>query len=250
MRLLRFTLRAMLLVPWLLGGLLTLALLYYPVFKVGRGETIVRGWSRVLLRWCCGVRCEVSGQPIMEGSVLWTSNHVSWVDIFVINSVRASIFVAKKEVREWPLIGWLAAGVGTLFLDRAYRQAVREIGQAVEIHFRRGRSVGLFPEGTTTDGMRLLPFRSGLFAPAVDAGVPVQPVALVFTQDGRRSSRAAFTGDQSLMANIWCILSTPGLLVKLYFLPVLEMHEGADQTVRRSQVARMAEQAVRNVVEI
>ncbi|CAM4312031.1 lysophospholipid acyltransferase family protein [Kerstersia similis] len=249
MRFLRFTLRAMLLVPWLMSGLLTVALLY-PVFMAGRGEGIVRGWSRILMRWCCGVRCEVVGQPLLKGPVLWTSNHVSWVDIFIINSVRASIFIAKKEVRQWPLIGWLAAGVGTLFIDRGYRQAVREVGQAVEIHFRRGRSVGLFPEGTTTDGMRLLPFRSGLFAPAVDAGVPVQPVALVFMQNGRRSSRAAFTGDQSLMANIWCILSTPRMFVRIEFLPVLQMPEDADHTVRRAQIARMAEQSVRQVVEV
>lgn len=247
MKRLRFTLRAMLLVPWLLGGLLTVALLF-PLFMRGRCEWIVRGWSRVLL-CCCGVRREVVGQPVYDGPVLFTSNHVSWVDIFVINSVRVCVFVAKKEVRSWPLVGWLAAGVGTLFIDRTQRQAVRETAQAVETKLREKRSVGLFPEGTTTDGFRLLPFRSGLFAPAVDAGVPVQPVALLFMRDGQRSSHAAFIGEQSLMENIWCILSTPGLLVRVEFLPVLDTAAEGDQTMMRARVARAAEQSIKAVVE-
>src|SRR3546814_2777003 len=86
----------------------------------------------------CGIRVVESGDPVLSGPVLWVANHVSWVDIFVVNSVRATAFVAKSEIRGWPLIGWLAAGAGTLFIERGQRHAVHAVGESVQARFRQG----------------------------------------------------------------------------------------------------------------
>ena len=157
----------------------------------------------------------------MTGPVLLVANHVSWIDIFVLNSARATSFVAKSEIRSWPVIGWLVAGAGTLFIERGQRHAVHAMGESMQARFRQGDAVGLFPEGTTSEGSELRPFHASLFEPARAAAVEIQPVALRFLQHGQRSGFAAFIGDESLVANLWRVMGTTGLSVEVVFLPPL-----------------------------
>ena len=229
---------------WVLLGLLT-ELLIFPVLRRSRRRRIVGAWSRVLLR-LCGIRVRCLGTPQPSGAVLWVANHVSWVDIFVLNSVRTTSFVAKSDIRRWPVIGLLVAWAGTLFIDRGHRHAVRAANAQMVACFAQGDAVGLFPEGTTTDGMDVKSFHAGLFDAAIQAGVPTQPVALRMLRQGRRAPELSFVGDQTLVANLWCLLGARGVTVECDFLTPLPALNG----LSRGELARHAHAAIRGAVHV
>jgi len=212
----RFTLRVIPVVVWLLLGLLTVTLVF-PCVPVRWRGALNQRWSRVLMA-LCGVKIRVLGSAVLRAPVLWVANHVSWIDIFCLNRVRCTAFVAKREIRAWPVIGCLVAGAGTIFIERGNRQALRHVGEAMQQRLRCGEAVGLFPEGTTSTGFDVMPFHASLFEAAIRTQVDVQPVALRFTHHGVRSDVAAFTGDQTLVANMWRLLGTTGICVELVFL--------------------------------
>ncbi|MFC4296631.1 MULTISPECIES: lysophospholipid acyltransferase family protein [Castellaniella] len=227
---------------WILLGLLT-ELAVFPALGRARRRRVVRGWSRGLMR-LCGVRVRRMGVPVERGAVLWVANHVSWVDIFVLNSVRTTSFVAKSDIRRWPVIGLLVAWAGTLFIDRRHRHAVRDAGRQMRGCFDQGDAVGLFPEGTTTDGSDVLPFHAGLFDAAVQAGVPTQPVALRFLRRGRRAPELAFVGEQTLVANLWFLLSAWGVSVECDFLAPIPAADG----LTRAELSRRTQAAIGEAV--
>lgn len=244
MNLLRFIARLCLVVPWISLGLLVIALVYPWLRSVPARAWINRHWSRCLMAMC-GVSISREGQVRMDGPVLWVANHVSWIDIFVVNAVRATAFVAKSEIRSWPVAGWLAVGAGTLFIDRSQRHAVHDMGSAIQKCFDRGEAVGLFPEGTTTEGFDLRPFHASLFEPARQAAVDIQPVALRFFHRGERSSFAAFVGEETLVANLWRVLGTTGLSVEVVFLPILSTAPTEDgETPTRLQLSHAAREVI------
>jgi len=240
-----FPFRLTLLVTWLSGGLLAVVLAF-PVLGLGPRQWMIRHWSRALMA-CCGVTIRYRGKPKREGAVLWVSNHVSWVDIFVMDSVRAVSFIAKSDIRKWPVLGWLVAGAGTLFIERGRRHAVRAVGHQMSERFARGEAVGLFPEGTTSTGLDVSTFHSSLFEPALRAGVDVQPVALLFLHNGQRTTRYAFVGEQTLVHNIWNLLTATGTVVELVFCPVTSAAECAE--LGRAHLALRSEQMIREVVK-
>ena len=245
MKVLRFTLRASLIVCWILCGLLIIALTY-PWIGLSARLWAKKYWSKVLLG-LCGVRVTRQGAPVLQGGVLWTVNHISWLDIFVLNCVRATAFVAKSEIRHWPLIGWLAAGAGTIFIERASRHAVHKVGLAMQTHFARAQAVGLFPEGTTSSGFDLLPFYANLFEPARKAAVQIQPVALLYFHHGRRSDLAAFVGEQTLVDSLWRVLSASGLSIEVHFLPLVAQ-ANTTSLPSRAELARLTRQVLSEVV--
>jgi len=245
LKVLRFALRAVLVTFWILCGLLIIALMY-PWIGLSRRLWIKKYWSKILLG-LCGLRVSQQGDPVLQGGVLWVVNHISWLDIFVLNCVRSTAFIAKSEIRHWPLIGWLAAGAGTIFIERASRHAVHKVGHAMQAHFAREQAVGLFPEGTTSSGFDLLPFYANLFEPARKAAVQIQPVALLYFQQGRRSDVAAFVGEQTLLDSLWCVLSTSDLAVEIHFLPII-LEAGATSPAPRAELGRLAREAIATVV--
>src|SRR3546814_665140 len=136
-----FVLRIIVFTVWVLLGLLCIAIVY-PFASAALRAGITRRWSRVLLV-LCGVKTRVMGRPGAGGAALWVANHVSWVDVFVLNSVRGVSFISKDDVRKWPVIGWLVAGAGTAFLARGRRHAVRDAAEQMSLRFARGEVVGL-----------------------------------------------------------------------------------------------------------
>ncbi len=245
MKLLRFTLRVVLVTCWILCGLLIIALTYPWIGLSGR-LWAKKYWSKILLL-LCGVRVTQRGAPVLHGGVLWVVNHISWLDIFFLNGVRATAFIAKSEIKRWPLLGWLVAGAGTIFIERASRHAVHKVGLAMQAYFAREQAVGLFPEGTTSPGFDLLPFYANLFEPARKAAVQIQPVALLYFHQGRRSDLAAFVGEQTLLESVWCILSASGLSVEMHFLPII-LEAGAESPPPRAELGRLAREAIATVV--
>ena len=245
MKLLRFFVRASIALCWVLVGLLLIATTFVWIGLRGRLRT-KQWWSKVLLR-LCGIRVSQSGQPLLEGPVLWVVNHVSWLDIFVLNCVRATAFVAKSEIKSWPLIGWLAQGADTIFIERASRHAVHKVGEAMQKRFERGQVVGLFPEGTTSQGFSVLPFYANLFEPARKSGAHIQPVALRFYHHGRRSDFAAFVGEQTLLQNMWEVLGGTGVSIEMSFLPVI--WDGTEPAPVRAELSRHSRQLIAEALQ-
>ncbi|WP_454693079.1 lysophospholipid acyltransferase family protein [Achromobacter aegrifaciens] len=246
MKLLRFVLRLFLVVPWILIGLLCVGLVY-PLIGPKSRAWLNRHWSRCLMAFC-GLRVVLKGEPRLTGPVLLVANHVSWIDIFVLNSARATSFVAKSEIRSWPVIGWLVAGAGTLFIERGQRHAVHAMGESMQARFKQGDAVGLFPEGTTTEGFELLPFHASLFEPARSAAIEIQPVALRFLQHGKRSGYAAFVGEESLVANLWRVLGVTGLAVEVVFLPPVAARHPDGSLPTRLELSHQARDAILSVL--
>lgn len=238
-----FTLRLAALLVLVVAGLFCIACIY-PLAS-GRVQSAIGScWARVLLR-ICGMRLFIRGKPPLQGAGLWVANHVSWLDIFVLNSVRQTAFVAKHELRRWPVLGWLIAGAGTVFVDRSQRHAVKHAAEAMQARFARDEIIGLFPEGTTSPGLSVLPFYASLLEPALKAGAPVQAVALLYTHHGGRSPLAAYAGNDTLLANLWRVLGTTGLAVEAVFQEVV--HTNAPGMTRHQLSATLHEQLARVV---
>jgi 1-acyl-sn-glycerol-3-phosphate acyltransferase len=249
-------------------GLLYAALLFPWIGRRWRDAAVIT-WSRLLLL-IIGVRLESAGLPPQpnaplpspargrgaggEGGgaatppslgALLLINHTSWLDVFSIAAVVPARFVAKAEIGRWPVFGWLAIVVGTLFVERGRRHAVMRTNQAVAERLRSGQLIGIFPEGTTTDGSRLLPFHANLVQPAIDLGVPLRPVGVRFTQRGEYSRVAMFVGEMNLMQSLWRIVTAPHLAVELHWLPALE-----PPPANRHQAARAARAAIAQALHV
>lgn len=206
----------------------------FPLVSTDRRRWLKRRWSRQLVGML-GLRLEFDGAPQpLQGLVV--ANHISWLDVFVINALHPVAFVAKDDVLDWPLIGWLAARNDTAFLARGSRRAAHAVGQRVTGMLAAGVPVAVFPEGTTTEGDGVLPFRGALLQGAVDAGSAIQPLALRYVADGRRSLAAAYCGDTSLATSLWRIAAASRLTVVCARLDPLDARAGD----RRELAARCA----------
>jgi 1-acyl-sn-glycerol-3-phosphate acyltransferase len=149
------------------------------------------------------------------------------MDIFVLNAIQPSHFIAKSEVRDWPIIGWLCTRAGTLFIERASRQGANTINQQIIEKLSRGERVGLFPEGTTTDGSRVGTFRPALLQPAVDASAMVSPVTIRYQDNqGNLSLNAPFTGDTTLIESIWNMLNGQRIIANVTFSQSIQASGG------------------------
>lgn len=180
----------------------------------------VRNWSRQCMR-VCGVRLTVHGAErfFAQGGRFMVGNHVSWLDIFAVNSVHAVRFVAKEEVRSWPAIGWLAARAETVFIKRGNRRSSQQVRETLLGIFAENDCAVVYPEGTSTDGTELKPFRSNLFETAVVSGQAVWPIAVYYPRaDGSPNTDMAFYGDLSLWQSFCRILPQRQSEVALYFL--------------------------------
>ena len=225
-----------------LWGFLVAGLLF-PLLPARTSNALVQFWSRVLLL-VLGLRLELhldarAGAIAATRGSLLVINHISWVDVFVIAAVTPARFVAKAEIARWPLLGRFARAVGTVFVERRRHHAVAHVNHAVTARLRAGQSIGIFPEGTTTDGSQLLRFHANLVQPAIDARAPVIPLALQYRQDGMPTRAAAFIGEMNLIESMWRILVTPRLTAQLHWLPALDGKQD-----NRHAIARRARAAI------
>ena len=194
----------------LLGGWWTIRTQFAQLTQAER-EVRVQLWAREFLRiWRIGL--EVRGQPPAQGPLLLVANHISWLDILVLHAAGFCRFVSKSEVRRWPVIGLMASGAGTLYIERASRRDALRVVHHTRDALLRGEVVAVFPEGTTSDGRTLLPFHANLIQAAISAHAPVQPVALEFidAQSGQPSMAPIYIDDQTLVGSVWRTLTTPG----------------------------------------
>ncbi len=166
-----------------------------------------------------GVALEVRGRPPATGPMLLAANHISWLDILVMHAARHCRFVSKAEVRRWPLVGTLATGAGTLYIERESRRDAMRVVHKVAESLAHGDIVAVFPEGTTSDGRDLLPFHGNLIQAAISADAPVQPVALSFIDTATRepSFTPCYIGDDTLVGSVWSMLSGPAVTAIVHY---------------------------------
>ena len=204
----------------------------HPIFQRTK-----QGWLRGLA-YLTGAEVVVRGEPVTE-RVLWVANHVSWLDIGVLGGVGVPRFLSKIEVKNWPIIGWLATQSGTLYIDRG--QSGETAAEAVRQALVQGDRVALFPEGTTTDGKNVNRFFARIFAPALDTETPVQPVVLRYVdQQGRAVDAVPYVGKQTLLSNIWWVTGLPRFKAQVHFLAPI-----ATQGLDRKAVALQCEELIR-----
>lgn len=201
----------------LLVGLLTIFFVF-PRMSQQQKELRVQLWSLAMLKRL-GIRLQVRGHPAPQGPVLLAANHISWLDITALHAARYCRFVSKADVKRWPLIGLLASGVGTLFIQRESRRDALRVVHHMSESLRAGDVLAIFPEGTTSDGEHLLPFHANLLQAAIVAEVPVQPVALQFvdTRTGQRSLAPCYVGDDTLLVSVWRTVRARGITAQIIF---------------------------------
>lgn len=198
-------------------GSATVALIY-PWIGERRRLALKQRWSRQLLGML-GVQVRYRGALATDAGLpngLIIANHISFLDIFVVNTIAPTAFVSKNDVRNWPLIGWLSARTDTLFLERGSRSAAQRARENLVTHLRCGKRVALFPEGTTTRGDTVLPFHSALLQSAIDAEATVTPIALRYrANDGSHSTAPAYVDDISLLECLRSIASEKQLYAEV-----------------------------------
>jgi 1-acyl-sn-glycerol-3-phosphate acyltransferase len=210
------TLAKLRLVLHLLHGVWTVATRFPRMSETGKVEAN-RAWSLKLLR-LAGMRLIVhNDEARLDHGALVVSNHISWVDIYVINAWRPTPFVSKAEVRAWPVVGWLAHQLGTVFIQREKRSDAKRIMHELASRLSAGELMCVFPEGTTSDGLALLPFHSNMFQAAVSAQCPVQPICLLYEDaQGRQSTAPAYIDDMSLAQSLDALLRGGPITAHLY----------------------------------
>lgn len=222
-----------------LKGMLVCAVVFPWLDHAARNAQIRRWSTRVLGLFNVTVRQSATSVPVLETAVV-VANHISWLDIFVILSLHPSHFVAKAEIRSWPLAGWLAQKAGTVFISRGSRRDLRHIFKGLVHSLQKGERVAFFPEGTTAAQGTLLPFHANLFEAAIDAHVPVQPFALSYQgSDGGHHPSVDFIGEMTFAESIALILNGPPVIATLDILSPI-----SSAGAHRRELAQAAEQTV------
>ena len=190
---------------------------HFPRASAHQRLELNRAWSLRMLQ-LCGMRLVVhnDGARLDEG-VLVVANHISWIDIYVINAWRPTPFLSKAEIRRWPVVGWCAEQLGTVFIQREKRSDAKRIMHDLANRLNTGELMCVFPEGTTSDGVQLLPFHANMFQAAVSASRPVQPVCMMYEDaQGRQSTAPAYIGEMSLGESLNALLRGGPLTAHVY----------------------------------
>lgn len=222
-------------------GLLIAAFIFPWVTSASR-DRCIKQWSGKLLailRIQVDFRMQTGAGSFPAALIV--ANHVSWLDIFVINSQYPCRFVAKADIRSWPALGWLAAQGGTIFIARGRQREVRRVYEGLVTSLQAGESIAFFPEGTTAAQGSVLPFHPNLFEAAIEARVPVQPYALRYIDEhGTLHHAADFIGDTTFVDSMFLIMKARRMTAQLIMLPSM-----ATSGAHRRELAQQA----RGVIE-
>ncbi|MBU3593854.1 1-acyl-sn-glycerol-3-phosphate acyltransferase [Polynucleobacter sp. 71A-WALBACH] len=230
-------------------GVCTLSLVF-PFLDRRNKHRAIQKWSKHLLR-IFNIELIVQDGALL-GNIphLIAANHISWLDIHVINAFKPICFVAKSEVEGWPIFGWMAKQLGTLFIKRDSARDVRQVvNQMAEV--LKADSVCIFPEGTSTAGESVLPFKPNLFETAILAQTPVFPLALQYLSKttGNRSESPAFIGEMGLLESMSNIIKNRALEAKITILPAFPWSQQTIIPADRKQVASYCENFIAKTLE-
>jgi 1-acyl-sn-glycerol-3-phosphate acyltransferase len=211
-------------VAWIVALFLLCVPLHY-LWKLFGAPSPWPRWFLGQVGRAAGMRVRVIGRPL-ERDVLFLANHLSWLDILIVAGASGAAFVAKQEVADVPVVGWLAGLNNTVFVARTERSGVRGQADALRAALATGQPVALFPEGTTDGGPDILPFRPSLLASLFPPlpGVRVQPIALDY---GAASHHLAWIGEETGLANVRKVLARRGTVpIVLHFLAPVDPANG------------------------
>lgn len=199
----------------------------FPRADLEKKGRIIQTWAGKLVAWL-GIKVVVTGMEHVanpavhacgvtpgEKGRLVVSNHVSFLDIFTLDSVLPSGFVAKAEIAKWPVFGGIAKAVGTIFIERGNKKALLGIGANMKAAIEAGRTLLMFPEGTTSNGTGLLKLHANLFDAAAKTGADVIPVVLRYKSRGEITTAPAYVGKTGLFECLWNVVNTPDLTVEV-----------------------------------
>lgn len=196
----------------------------FPFYSWPRRFAAIKRWSRGILH-IVRLRLTVRGSlPAGAVPTLIVSNHVSWLDMWVVNSVVPVRFVSKADVRRWPVLGFLVTRAGTIFIERSKRHDTARTNRTMVEALLRREHVAIFPEGTTTDGTEVKPFHASLFQPALGAGARVVVLSLRYVnRDGSTNLNASYAGERSLWQSVQLILAHRSLRAELCFAGTIDV---------------------------
>ncbi len=216
----------------------------FPGATQERRREIMRWWSTKLLR-VLAIEVVVEGEPpSADAAAMMAPNHVSWIDTFAVCSVHPTRFIAKSEIRDWPIAGWVALRSGTIFIRRAKRHDTARINEVVHAALEAGDSVGYFPEGTTSEGDRLGKFHSSLFEPAVANRAVVHPLAIRYEYpDGTLCRAMSFAGELTFVQSLGRVARQKRVVARLAFAAPID-----PAGLTRREVARMAQERVASLL--
>ncbi|HXH72945.1 MAG TPA: lysophospholipid acyltransferase family protein [Mariprofundaceae bacterium] len=200
-----------------------LAILFLPLKQKRHSafqQRLIAWWLADLCR-IMHVRMCIRGKPVSEPALL-VANHISWLDIPLLASAWQGRFLSKADVAEWPVIGWLLRRTGTLLIRRGARRGAEQAIDDISRTLQNSESVCLFPEGTTTNGDRVLRFHPRLFQAACRTAALVQPVMLRYPEAAGLSATVPFIGDDEFVSHLLQLLRQPEIEAELVFLPALD----------------------------
>ena len=228
------------------AGLLVVGL-FYPRVSVQTRARITGWWASKLLR-ILNILLSIHGaRPTSDArNLIIAANHISWVDIFVISAAHPARFVAKAEIRDWPIAGWLSDKAGTIFIRRTRRSDTAKINETMHNVLAEGDTIGFFPEGTTTSGDKLLKFHTSLFEPAVANSATIAPAAIRYlASDGEPSLAAAFIGELSFAESVAMIIGEKSMIAEIIFAPQIDA-----AGLTRRELALQAEAAIAKILNV
>jgi 1-acyl-sn-glycerol-3-phosphate acyltransferase len=225
-------------------GMLKVALVY-PHISVERQRDMVQRWAHKLLS-VLNIELRIQGELPAGVAMLLASNHISWLDNFVIHSLCPAHFVAKSEIRDWPVMGWLVAHTGALFIERARRHHTLKINQDMMAALARGESVALFPEGSTGTGDHIKPFHSSLLQAAVGGNCVVAPIGLRYVApNGLQTHAADYVGDTNFLTSLQSILAMQKIVAQVYIGAAISAAEK-----NRRELALEAQSAIAGLLQV
>ena len=226
---------------------LALAGLLFPRLPIRIRLRLEQRWNKTLMSILnVNIRLHGVAPDLAVQNLMLVSNHVSWLDVYLLNALRPAQFVSKIEVRSWPVIGWLASKTGTLFIDRTKRHDTARVNHELSENLSNGGCVAVFPEGTTSNGTMLRHFHASLLQPAIHSQSQVWPVAIRYSQaDGSLNMAPAYVDDLTFMDSLFLILSQTIIYAEVKFVAPIDA-----QGMTRRELASEAEQAIAGLLNL
>jgi len=223
----------------------TFCALYILYINNKQKKYFIEWWSLRLLK-IFNVRLIINKnlkRILSKKNYLIVSNHISWLDIFVINSICPVIFVSKYSVSKWPFIGWLAKATDTIFIDRNKISKIKETTIKIENYLENKGSIFMFPEGTSTDGKSLLPFKSNLFQSAINTNSDILPIGIQYQNKKKFTSAPSYIGDMSLIDSVLNLIKLDNIDAKITILSPIRK-DGS-----RKSLAKKTYQKIGNLIK-
>jgi len=205
----------------------------------------IKSWSKKLLKI---LKLNLIVNPnlnkiLSKNNYLIVSNHISWLDIFLINSIYPVTFLSKASVSKWPLIGPLTKSANTIYIDRRKISSLKSATSEIEFYLKNIGSVYFFPEGTATDGSYILPFKSNLFQTAINSKVNVLPITIKYSYQNKFTSAPSYFGDMSLLKSLFNLIELNDVEAKLTILSKIK------PTSDRKMLANKAYMVINKVID-